>query len=245
MRKTENNLFLALVFRTSASIIVLLGLLSSLEVFRGSIVYTQLLFFTFWANFFTFVFFILLTVKSAISLKKDGKEGNCFFYSKIYSSLVVYMFIVMFAFWIGIAPFVENTHELWRFSNFATHVTNPIVLLVDYTLFSRGGTIGKRQPLLYLIFPTVYAVVTTIMGFSGVEFVSPYFDYPHSFPYPFMDWSVLGGLTILTILATVAVFVATGYALYAIDKRRVQIKHAQNKIPITGEPLDDFIETAN
>lgn len=219
-----------------ASLVLLIGILSSLEIFNGGFAFTQMLFFTFWANFLTFLFFISLTIKSGINLKLGGKFGNCFFYSKIYGTLMVAMILVMLAFWIGIAPFVENTHELWRFSNFATHVINPIIIITDYVLFSKAGFIAVKDPLLYLVFPGIYGIAATVMGFSGVEFVSPYFDYPHAFPYPFMNWHDFGALTSLMLLAAVVIFAGTGYALYAIDKKRAGV--------VANSPYSQEVEVA-
>ena len=216
----RNKRWFALAYRLIAFLVSIVGVVAAFRLGDGGYISTQVLFFTIQSNLLTIILFAFLLCRTAIDLRKGGRDGSCQYIPRLHACILHAMIIVAVVFWAAIAPVLPDREVLWTFANFGTHLISPLLLLGDYILFYPGGSLTKRDAHFFMIFPGAYFVLTTILGFAGVEFLSPYHDGVYNFPYPFMDWGRFGGWTALMLIAVAGVILCFGYLLVWVDKRR-------------------------
>jgi amino acid transporter len=107
---------------------------------------------------------------------------------------------------------------LTTIANDLLHVVVPLLMLADYLVFERKGSVRAGHPFVwlaspawYLIFTACYKALGGVYQFSG--------DKVQQFPYFFLDYETYGLPTVLLWVVLIAVgFVVSGFLLYAIDR---------------------------
>ncbi|OHE41823.1 MAG: hypothetical protein A2Y16_05890 [Tenericutes bacterium GWF2_57_13] len=103
----------------------------------------------------------------------------------------------------NMGPDMENvSHGL---GNIMVHYVTPIWFFADYLLFDVKGTCRVSDPLLYALFPLYYFVFANVRAVTGELY--QYGTSITQFPYPFLDYEVLGifGVSAAVMVITVAV----------------------------------------
>jgi hypothetical protein len=109
----------------------------------------------------------------------------------LYMTTVILIFIVLLSGY----PASELTAVPW--DNTVLHYIMPIVLMVDWLIADRPGTIPFRAALTWLAVPLAYLAYSLIRG-----------PIVHWYPYPFMDPSRHGYLGVLVTSVVIAVVLA-------------------------------------
>ena len=103
-------------------------------------------------------------------------------------------------------------------ANTLVHYVVPIMMVLDYLLFSPKGEFHWKHPFVWILTPAVYVVFILIRaevsdamfaGFSGMS----------RYPYPFVDVDLYGvGLVLAMVAVLLLGFLILGYLLLGIDK---------------------------
>ncbi|MDR3186729.1 MAG: Pr6Pr family membrane protein [Christensenellaceae bacterium] len=217
----------ALVFRTVAFLIAISGLLDSFISLTHSIDGALFMYYTVQSNILACVMFGLLIVCTAKGLKKDGTLGSSSYLQRFEMVACVDLLLTLLVFWVLLTPTMFKMTDggvyLWSYENLSVHLITPLLCLIDYILFSYPRKLKYIDVYLVLIFPISYLAFATIAGFSGYVF-SIHDGAAQRFPYFFMDYDLLGALTIVYILALIIIFLLISHVFYYID-------HKFRKIP--------------
>jgi len=219
--------YFALIFRSVAFLTCLFGILWRTGIFRGEFNGVIFGFFTLQTNVAVTVLLGILIVKTAIALKEDDKCGCNGFNPRISAAVLTAIIFVLLGFWLVFAPagareIPEKTYLLGTFDNLSVHLIAPLLMLGDYIMFSKGGEIRSKDPLIFLIIPVVYTIAVMVLGATRtVQFYTPGLDIePSYYPYFFLDFSVIGFLMIPFILVMTVFYFGLGATLRYIDKMR-------------------------
>jgi len=219
------NRVIALAYRITAFLVCLFGILWATNLFSGEFHGVALLYYTIQTNILVLAMFGMLIVKTATTLKNEGKEGENGFFPRLSAGALVAIALTLIVFWLVLAPFMlpEGAGYLKSFSNLSVHLIAPLLMLGDYIMFSKGGALKKTDPYLFMIVPIVYLVKTLIIGFSGaVKFQIPELTEASNFPYFFLDYNDVGGFMFLYIAVMSAFYLGLSFAMLAIDKKRAK-----------------------
>src|SRR5262249_48590073 len=121
--------------------------------------------------------------------------------------IVVYIFIVGLIYNIILRQLWEP--EGWqRVADELLHVIVPVLFTVYWLLFASKGSLNWKHPLSWLIYPAIYLVYALIRGAIEGYYAYPFIDIPKS-----------GYMRVaINSLGILVLFLATGYAIVAIDK---------------------------
>ena len=104
-------------------------------------------------------------------------------------------------------------------SDFLVHVLTPILVLMEFIIFSEHGLIKRYDSLYWLIFPFIYWIFTLVFVGLGGNFDTE--NYQSNYPYFFLNFQENGILWFLLVLVFI---VLTGYLLYFLDRKLVKNK---------------------
>ncbi len=180
------NRQIALIFRICAAAFALFGWLWAMDCFTGSFDFGRLMKFTHQSNVLAIVMFIVLVI-----LTCRNKKNNGVVYLPLFQLVcVVSLLLTMVVYWALLASTESN---IYNFGNFAVHLFNPLLVIIDYMLFMVPGKIKYRYVYLTLLYPVFYLLLTTAAGFAGYIYQLNDTDgLPEHFPYFFLDFDRLG-----------------------------------------------------
>lgn len=194
----------------------------------GKVEWAHMLYYTFQSNALVFIVFGMLTYKTAMGLKKEGKRGNCGYFPRVSACAVICILLTIIIFWGGLAWQTQEVSYLRSWHNLSVHVITPVLMVADYILFSVPGKLKNRDMLLFPIFPIVYVTQALILGSAGVNYWLPSSLEPtgfKSFPYPFLDYTNIGWWQVVLYCILISVIVVgISYLLICIDIKRIKPK---------------------
>ena len=175
---------IALMFRSSAFIVAIIGLLAMMGVFRGEMHFATLAFYTMQSNVLAIVLFGMLIVRTIIGLS-EGNKGNAGYFARFEMVCVINIMLTLLVFWILLAPTMFSMvggFDMWSFDNLAVHLYTPLLCLFDYILFTQPKHLKYRDIYYILIFPIGYLIGTSIAGLSGYVYMTASDGNPMRFP---------------------------------------------------------------
>lgn len=208
-----------------------IGIIGNLGYFKQSFNADFYLYYTNLSNYICFTVVLVSLVKTIKSFKTN-QTGYCETCPKFMCLIMILVTCLVY----NILLAKENTVANYFFSitNLIMHLILPIMFTLDWILFSQHGKTKWFYPLLSVIMPLIYVsfimIRALILGknFTGVLY-----------PYFFLNISNLGIAGVAKwIVILVAIFVALGYIIYALDNIQTikqkflarQRKHDSNKI---------------
>ena len=213
----------ALIYRTIAFIIAIAGFLSMSGIAQGDFAPGIMMFYTMQSNLIGIALFGVLIYKT-ISDLRNNPSGHPGYYPQLVMVVSVILLITLIVYWAMLAPqtFTMTTEfDLWSFGNLAVHTYTPLLVLLDYILFSPPGHLRYRDVYYILIYPFGYVMFTSIIGFLGhVYYISPSDGLPVRFPYFFYDFDRIGAWGLVFIAVLMLFFLMVGHVYYLIDKWR-------------------------
>jgi hypothetical protein len=217
----KNRIF-ALIFRITAFLLCLFGILVCTGILNGQLIPKSLLYYTIQSNILMLIFFGVLIYKTAMALKKEGKIGNNGYFPRISAGIFLAIMLTMIIYWVILLPEVLSSstwQSLFTFKNLSVHLITPILVLIDYILFSNKGHIKKNDPFIFCIVPLVYVIQALVLGSSGVIYAVKETGFVMHFPYFFMDHNVVGLWIVLWILGLALFYLFMGKILFYLDHR--------------------------
>jgi hypothetical protein len=223
----KNRIF-ALAFR----VIMLTGcgvaLTISLGITQGQFDWVALNYYTNLSNLICFIFFLFLTGKTIIELKRDGANGTTTLMPHLKGAFVMMIAITLLVFHFMLSGAITLPADPWSQFNIANtllHYVTPILVILDWFLFDKKNTYRWSEPLLWLASPLAY------LGFFMIraEIVGNMPGRQTRYPYPFLDVDVLGWSSVVLLIAIMsAAFIAIGYLFFLIDK--VHLKNGKLRV---------------
>lgn len=144
---------------------------------------------------------VLSLMLSAFAVVTDCTSAGLDFFRgavTLYMTTTILIFIVLLSGY----PASELTAVPW--DNTVLHYIMPLVIIVDWLMVSQRRAVEFRWALLWLSYPLLYLVYSLIRG-----------PIVHWYPYPFMDASLHGYLTVLLTSVIIAVVLAAITAVIA------------------------------
>ncbi len=213
------NRIIALSFRFAAFIESFFAILAGCGLFNSKWDWANFFYYTIWTNIFAFLLFFYLAICTAVDLKKNGAAGYASYKVNIHMAVTLSITLTFVVFWAVLTPVNGPSPDILKFSNFGVHVITPLLVILDYFLFCRSGTLKLKDAFICILIPVVYFIFATILGFSGFLFPPDSAGVISNFPYFFMDYYKLGGWVILYIAVIAFIFFLAAYGMYILDKK--------------------------
>lgn len=214
---SRNRLF-ALMFRIAASLIGIFGIV---VMTIGGSPALMAVYYTMQTNVFTVLLFLVLAVRSAVQMAKEGKIGEVAGVNPVvHAGITFYIMITFVGYWALLSwqKFsMGNTGTiavLTTIGNYVVHGVIPLMALADWILFVPHGKLRPNAALLWLIYPVLYAVFIFVRADLGAPLYGS-----TRYPYPFVDVDLLGGYVVLTVAALAAAFYGLGRLTVFADRK--------------------------
>lgn len=217
------NRRIALIVRLGFFIVAFVGLSIHTRIFTGDASPGIFMYYTIQSNLLALVLFGMLTVRTFLALKREGRIGSCSFFPRFEMVCSVDLFLTFVVYWVMLAPqafTMGSSYSLLSFDNLSVHLITPLACLVDYVLFTTSKHLKYRDVYAVAIFPLAYVAFTSIAGFLGYTYyINPADGLPVRFPYFFFDYDRIGLMAFAYIGALLAFFLALSHGLYFLDKK--------------------------
>ena len=105
--------------------------------------------------------------------------------------------------------------------NYFVHYAVPIMVVLDYFLFSKKGRYKWYYPFLWMVIPYLYVIFAFVRAAVGGAIFTGFGPNATNsrYPYPFIDVDLLGAKkVVLAVIVITAAYVALGFIFYGIDK---------------------------
>ncbi|MDR0697460.1 MAG: Pr6Pr family membrane protein [Christensenellaceae bacterium] len=223
----KNNRITALVFRIVATLLATFGVLDGVGLFSNNMAPNILLYYTTQSNILVIGMFVILIVFSIKDIKNNGIKGSSSYCERATGIIMLAIVVTMLVFWLVLAPVMSassvmgmSAPSLLSFQNFQLHLITPLLIIVDYFVFEKPGKLKKQDPWIFAAIPLSYFVQATILGFSGVVYMTLENGDVQHFPYFFIDYYAMGWKVALFVVGILIVFLALAYGLLLLDKKR-------------------------
>jgi hypothetical protein len=114
---------------------------------------------------------------------------------------------------------MPSSYSAFEFSSVATHLITPLLVLLDYLLFTDSGHLRYKDIYLVLIYPLAYLTLSSVAGLMGYVYRVTPDGSPVRFPYFFYDFDQIGAQALLYIGALVLFFLLLSHGFYLFDKK--------------------------
>ena len=200
-----------LVFQSIYCALAVVGLFASLGVFKAQFSQDFYVYYTNLSNYICMGFMfasLVFTIKSA----NKKEDGFCTTAPTFKFMCVIMILVTLLVYNILLAKDNSALEYFTSLNNLLMHLILPIMFILDWALFYQHGKVKWFWPLLCLIMPLVYVAFVLIRAqiLKGTNAML--------YPYFFLNVSKLGwGGFFAWVSILVAIFVAIGFALYALD----------------------------
>lgn len=104
-------------------------------------------------------------------------------------------------------------------SNYIVHYVVPIMVFVDYILFTPKGSFKVFAPLEWAAIPLAYLIFALIRAEVSDLVFNVFGNKTSRYPYPFMDFDAIGtGAAVRNIVIIGIGYIALGYLFFALDR---------------------------
>ncbi|MGB0907473.1 MAG: Pr6Pr family membrane protein [Maricaulaceae bacterium] len=200
--KTQFRVISACV--TWASIILQYLVLLQVSALGGvmKITLTYLSYFTVVTNIFVGLAF------TAPFLKTESRLRKIFIRPAVRAAITLYITIVMIVYWTVLAA-IHETNGLGALANYGLHLIVPLLFLIDWFVFTPKRNLRFSDLPLWVVYPLLYGVYTLLRG-----------QVTGTYPYPFLDLSVLGWRhVLLNMCGFVMVYLIGGAVFITLGRK--------------------------
>lgn len=177
---------------------------TGLKVYGYAIFY----FFTVLSNIAVFFYYLIYFIIP----KKNGTILQGYILEPILLTGMINWFILVPA----SIKYYGSILPLFQPSNFFVHGLIPILVLLDWIIFSEKGSCRKYDPLKWCIFPIIYSVFIYIRAsFGSFIFNGSLYPYPFYSPHDMGNWCNV----ILCLLFISVIYLLGGYSLCWLNKK--------------------------
>jgi hypothetical protein len=222
----RNNRIFALVYRSIAFILCLIGVLDTTGVFKGTFNGEMLLFYTTESNVLVVIMFGVLIAKTAIGIRREGTTGPSSYFERLTAIVALAITVTMLGFWLLLAPTFGDPGFLFSYLNLQIHMISALLMLFDFFFFAAPGKLKKQDPWFFALIPLAYFAQATILGFSGVtyEVLAKDGGPAPRFPYFFINYDESGALVFVYVVGMTVFFMGLAYLLLWYDRSRSRRK---------------------
>lgn len=104
-------------------------------------------------------------------------------------------------------------------SNYIVHYVVPIMVFIDYLLFTPKGSFKVFAPLEWSVIPLAYLVFALVRAEVSDLVFNVFGNTTSRYPYPFMDFDAIGTSKAVTNIVIIGIgYIALGYLFFAFDK---------------------------
>jgi hypothetical protein len=216
-----HNRLAALIFRLGSAAIALTGILLHLFMSSGKPNFSMFVYYTLQSNLLALGLFVILGCRTAKALLKEGPTGKTGYFPRFEMVCVIDLLLTLVVYWAMLSPegFSMAGSYNRSFSNLAVHLITPLLCLIDYLLFTDSNHLKYGDVYLVLIYPLLYLLTSTIMGYSGYVYRIAEDGGPERFPYFFFDFDRIGAKSFIYIGILVVFFLLLSHGLYLFDKK--------------------------
>jgi len=202
----------SIVFKTLFIISCAFGLYLTLQDSPSYAIYIS--YYTTQSNVLCLIVMIMILIWTVVG---KGRNPRIFRVLKSLATVSILVTFLIFHFLLrpNMTPDMDNVAQ--GLGNIMVHYVTPIWFFADYLLFDMKGACRVTDPLLYALFPLYYFVFANFRAVGGELY--RYGTTVSQFPYPFLDYDVLGiyGVSVAVLVITAAVLVL-GIVFVALDR---------------------------
>lgn len=204
-----NNRTASLLYKIVFLILCGWGLYLNTGLANGNFNLDVFVYYTILSNLLCFFYFIATLTTPLIRLK-----GAVVF--TITVTMLIYHFLLV------PAQFNMGNHEgIFSIGNLLVHYIIPILVIIDWIVFSPKGAFKTYDPLLWITIPLTYFIFILIRA----RLIGNIPGTNTRFPYPFINLDELGWAQLGSNLAGIAIFfLLLGYAIWGIDRLAFRLK---------------------
>lgn len=219
----RNNTLTQLIFQTVYIVLAAMGLLNSLGYFAADFNEEFYVYYTNLSNYIC-MGVMFFTLRDTYKRARRAEQGPCKTAPTMTFLCVILILVTFLVYNFLLAG--ENTvvQYLTSQSNMLMHVILPLMFVMHWVLFCEHPSLRWYHPLLSIAVPLLY------VGFIILRAqLLPTTAMTVRYPYFFLDIDALGVGGFLTwILVLMAIFIAIGYLLLALD--RAVLKEKKGRI---------------
>jgi hypothetical protein len=217
-----HNRLAAFIFRLGSVIFVFSGIVVHLYMSSDKPNFSLFVYYTIQSNLLAFILFGILSCRTAQALLREGKIGKTGYFARFEMVCVIDLLLTLVVYWVMLAPGAFSMAGAYNrsFGNLAVHLITPLLCLVDYILFTDSNHLKYGDIYLVLIYPLLYLLTSTIMGYAGYIYrISAVDGKPERFPYFFFDFDRIGARSFIYIGVLIVFFLLLSHGLYLFDKK--------------------------
>lgn len=201
----------SLIYKIVLCIIGIISIIMTTGILDGNFNPKVFTMFTTLSNIFCILYFIMDTIHLSINYHSRNTTNIFPAYKYASTIAVVLTFIVALL----VLKMGFNFDSFINASFLGVHFIIPLMALGDWILFDKKGYIKKKDPILWLIFPSLYFIIAEVYALIGDGFGV---TEGSKYPYFFMDVEKLGFLKVLSTSLLMGVgCLVIGYIFYFID----------------------------
>ena len=197
-------------FKVLISFFALLGISLQTGLYKGNFDIGVFRMFTNISNLLCAVYFIFAASFIAFDKRRTGGASPCPLIKGVCTMSITLTGIVGSAAIVG--EFSLSTSA--GIATILLHIITPVMIMADWLLFDIKGRYKGFFPLVWLSAPFAYFIYIMV----SAQFMEK--GARMRFPYPFLDYEILGIPALITVVAIITVFYGfIGYLCYFIDKK--------------------------
>lgn len=220
-----NGRYFSIGYKVLFIILCMWGLSLILGLERGEIRWQVLNYYTIQSNILCLLYMMYALSQDFVSSRSNSQILNRM--ARVESMVMFCITVTMLIYNFILAPIqfsMGQSDRVFSVSNLLVHYIIPLMMIGDWLLFGRKGSIGRYDPFLWLTPPYLYFIFILIRAqwFGLIPGTSS------RYPYPFMNIDTLGwqqvgiNATVLTLI-----FLLLGYTYRGIDRllsRRAEVR---------------------
>lgn len=195
----------------------------------------MLVYYTNLSNIGCWLFFVPLTIQTALDIRRDGIRATTVFLPRLKGAVTMMITVTFLVFAVMLAPVMFTMagedmggYSLYSASNILVHYVTPLFVIFDWLLFDQKGRYRNYEPFLWLIIPHIYLAFALIRAQVGPALPGMNSRYP----YFFLDVDLYGwGGVALMVLGITVFFTALGYLLVLLDRLEIKNRRLHYKKP--------------
>lgn len=218
-----NNRLIVAIWRTIAVFFSLTGIIIIFALANDF--WRTLSFFTIQTNLFVLLHLVLLLILTYAQIFKNGIKGKCKGYNSFIQLAIVLFITITFTVF---ATFLSNVKfnmggdvvkARWMsIGNRLVHYIVPVMVIIDWFFFIPHGKIKFNKAFILIIYPLAYYAIIIIRAIIGPPIYKTLQGVPTNWPYPFLDFSILGWKIPFIVMAFVGFILVLGFVFIFFDK---------------------------
>ncbi len=202
----------ALTYRIVFAAVTLWALALLLDVDEGRFDPVVFVFFTALSNLAVLVWAVLSVVVTARDGLRDGWRGGSSPSPRVAGYPLMSIIVTMLIYLVVLTPTVP-ADELFTLEDTLVHVVVPVLMILDWLLFTPKGHQRWYDPLLWALPPYAYLAWAFLHHALGGDFSG------RPYPYPFMNVDRIGwdGFFLYVVVLTLGLEIVA-YLIHAVDR---------------------------